>query len=86
MKILLSLHHRPEEYRVKLSIYNGDGKLVDARTYNGVKQVVLRTCEARVSRQVAASPVVLMIDAEEPHVELREGGILVVEDKKCRQS
>ncbi len=82
-KILVSLQYKPEEYDVKLGIYNDEGKLVDSREYKGIKQVVLKVPETRISRQIADSPVVLVVHAEKPNVGLRAGNILVVEDEAC---
>ncbi len=80
-KILLSLHYKPEEYNVKIAIYNDEGKLEESREYKGVKQVVLRVPETRISRQIADSPVVLVVHGEKPIIELKAGNILVVEDE-----
>lgn len=77
-KVVISLKHRPEEYEVKIRIYGNDGKLIDTREYNGIKQVVIRAREVRISRQIAPDPLVLVLDAEKPDVEVKEGSLLYI--------
>ena len=75
------LKHKPEEYDVKVNIYNDEGKLVKEYTYSGVKQLVFKTSEVRVSRQLSIEPFTLVTYAEKPKVELREETLLYIVDE-----
>ncbi len=79
LKIFVSLKHKPEEYIVKLRIYDDNGKLVDSKEYEGVKQLVIRARETRISRQLAPEPYTLVIDVEKPRIELKENTLLYIE-------
>jgi len=78
--IIVYLKHKPEEYDALVYVYGDDGKLAETRTYSGVKQVVFKTGEVRVSRQLASNPIALVTRAVKPVVELREGSILYIAD------
>jgi len=80
--IIVYLRHKPEEYVVEVNIYDGSGKLSESRSYSGVKQVVFKTSEVRVSRQLAPEPLALVTSAAKPRVELREGSILYIVDEE----
>ncbi|RLG81386.1 MAG: hypothetical protein DRO13_01350 [Thermoprotei archaeon] len=80
-KVVITLSHKPEEYRVKLSLYNGEGKLVREEEYNGVKRVVLRVPEIAIARQLSSEPLVLCADAKSPRIEFRESSVLYVVDE-----
>ncbi len=77
-KLIISLKHKPEEYDVKIKIYGSDGKLLDTKEYSGIKQLVIRSKEVRISRQIAPDPFVLIIDAEKPDIEVKEGSLLYI--------
>lgn len=67
-----------EEYDVKIYIYDDDGRLVESKNFNKVKQIILRTREIRVSRQIFYEQLALVIDSDSPRIEYREGGILYI--------
>ncbi len=83
-KIMLSLRHKPEEYDVTIRIYNDEGILVEEKKYESIKQVVIRARETRISRQIAPSPIVLVVDLDEPQVELQGENILVIGGRACQ--
>lgn len=78
VKLLISLKHKPEKYDVKIRIYGSDGKLLDAKEYNGIKQLVIRAKEVRISRQIAPDPLVLILDTGKPDIEVKEGSLLYI--------
>jgi len=81
-KLLVSITHHPEEYVVEINMYNDEGRLVDTRRYNGVKQVVFKTPEVRLSNQLSPKPVVLIVSAEKPVIDLKENTLLYIIDSE----
>ena len=79
-KIMAAIYHRPEEYDVILSIYDNKGLLVKEEKFEGIKQVIIKSREIRVSAQLANNPIVLIIDTEEPVYSLKEGKLLIIGD------
>lgn len=75
---MLYLQPRLEEYNVTLYIYDSSGKLVESKQYSGIKQVVIRSPEVRISRQLFYDEIAVVIELRNPKVELKEGGILYV--------
>ncbi|GEM_PF-918124 len=80
-RLMIMLRYKPEEYHVKIYVYNGVGKLVDTREYNGVKQVILKTKEVLVSRQLSLEPFTIVTCAEKPRIDFRENSLLYVLDE-----
>jgi len=78
VKMMIALYHKPEEYDVKLSIYDDEGKLVKEEVFRGIKQVVVKGVEVRVAAQLANNPFVLVVDVEKPIYSLKEGRLLVI--------
>lgn len=52
---------------------------MDSKEYEGVKQLVIRARETRISRQLAPEPYTLVIDVEKPRIELKENTLLYIE-------
>mgnify|MGYP001772695086 CR=1 FL=1 len=77
-KLIIYVKPKFEEYEVKVYTYSDDGKLVSEESYTKVKQVVIKSPEIRLSRQLFHDYVALIVDAEKPKVEVEEGGLLRV--------
>ncbi len=80
-KVMVFLRHKPEEYHVKTIIYNDDGQKIDEKNYEGIKQVIIKASEVRLSRQLSPDPFSLVIDAKNPEIKVREGTLLYIVDK-----
>jgi hypothetical protein len=80
-KVILSLHHKPESYVVMVKTYSDDGRLLSEEKYSSVKQVIIRSGEVRLSRQLSPQPLVIVVDAVKPRVELRENTLLYIIDE-----
>ena len=80
-KVMVFLKHKPEEYIVKTIIYNDDGQKVEEKNYDGIKQVIIKACEVRLSRQLSPDPFSIVIDAKNPEIEVKEGTLLYIIDK-----
>jgi hypothetical protein len=81
--IMLTLKHRPENYDVTVEVYDENGKLVEKKEHEGIKQIVVRGGEVRISRQIAGSPTVIVINAEKPELKVKAGSIIYVEEGKA---
>jgi len=77
-KLILYVKPRLEEYDVKVYVYDSSGKLVEERGFPRVKQVVIRSPEVRLSRQLFHEYIAMVLDAFQPRLELKEGGLLYV--------
>ncbi|MET1160791.1 MAG: hypothetical protein ABWW65_07515 [Thermoprotei archaeon] len=80
-KLMVVLKHKPEEYNVTVNKYDSEGKLVETTSYNGVKQVVFRTREVYIARQLSLNPLVVITHAEKPKTGLRGSGVLYIVDE-----
>ncbi len=80
-KVMVFLRHKPEEYAVKTIIYSDDGQKVEEKNYDGIKQVIIKAGEVRISRQLSPDPFSLVIDAKNPKIEVKEGTLLYVIDE-----
>ena len=80
-RVFISLNHKPEKYDVAISIYSEQGRLVEEREYRGVKQVVLKAREVRVSAQLASNPIVLIAELDNPSIEVVGEDILSIGEK-----
>ncbi len=80
-KIVISLKYKPEEYDALVKTYNDEGRLEREDEYKGIKQVVIHAREVRISRQIAPSPIVLVVEAVKPRYRLVENNILYVEEE-----
>jgi len=83
-KVIVSLKHKPEEYTVKINLYGENGELLETREYEGIKQLTINSPEVRISRQLSPNPMVLVIDAYKPKIELREKTLLYIIDEEKR--
>ncbi len=83
-KLIVSLKYKPEEYVVKITIYDGEnGGLLDEKNYSGVKQIVIKSCkEVSISRQLAPDPMVLVVSMEKPKIDFRENKLLYIIGEK----
>ncbi len=81
-KIMVALYHKPEEYRVVVSIYDSEGRLAKEEEFKGIKQVILYTDEVRVSAQLANQPIVLIAELDKPVYNVKEGTLLAIGEKK----
>ncbi|MEM0000024.1 MAG: hypothetical protein QXH02_00395 [Desulfurococcaceae archaeon] len=77
-KVIVYVKPKFEEYEVKVYTYDADGKLVDERVFSSVKQVVIRSPETRLSKQLFHEYVALIVDAEKPRIEVRKEGVLYI--------
>jgi len=77
-KIMAALYHKPEEYDVLVSIYNSEGMLVKEKKLEGIKQVIVKSKEVRVSAQLSNNPIVLIIDIDKPIYNVKEGKLLII--------
>lgn len=80
MKIMIYLKPLIEEYDVRIYVYSDEGKLLDTKNYIKVKQVVLRTKEIRVSRQIFYDQLAMIAETTNPRIDYKEGGVLYIED------
>ena len=80
-KVLVYLTPKPEEYDVVLYIYSEEGKLLESKEYRGVKQIVIKSSEVRISRQIFHEQIALFVEASRPEIELRSGSLLYIIDK-----
>ncbi len=77
-KIMTALYHKPEEYDVIISIYNDEGLLVKEEKLEGIKQVIVKSKEVRVSAQLSNNPIVLIIDTDKPVYSAKEGKLIII--------
>lgn len=77
-KIMVYLTPRVEEYDVHVYVYNNEGKLSLSKEYKGVKQVVIRSPEVRISRQLFFEKIAILVEAENPEIELKKEGLLYI--------
>jgi hypothetical protein len=77
-KIVVYIKPKFEEYDVKIYTYSNDGKLIDEREYASIKQIVVKSQEVRLSRQIFHEYLALIIEASSPKVEAKEGGLLYI--------
>lgn len=77
-KLILYIKPKFEEYEVKVCIYDSTGKLVEEKAFFGVKQIVIKGLEVRLSKQLFHEYIALIVDAPTPKVEVKEGGLLYV--------
>ena len=77
-KIMTALYHKPEEYDVIISIYSDEGLLVKEEKLKGIKQVIVKSKEVRVSAQLANNPIVLIIDTDKPVYSVKESKLLII--------
>lgn len=79
-KVMIYIEPKVEEYNTHIYIYDDEGRLTTKTYYKGLKQIVIRTPEVRVSRQLFYDKIALIIDAKNPKVELRGEGLLYIVD------
>lgn len=77
-KIMIYLNPKTEEYDVQVYFYDSSGKLSSRLEYKGVKQIVIRTPEVRLSRQLFHDKVALIVEAVNPRIDLRGDGLLYI--------
>ena len=77
-KIMTALYHKPEEYDVIISIYNDEGLLVKEEKLEGIKQLIVKSKEVRVSAQLSNNPIVLIIDTDKPVYSAKEGKLIII--------
>jgi len=78
---MIVLNHKLEKYDVEIYLYDDSGKLVDQREYKGLTQIVLKTGEVRISKQLIGNPLTIIAYASKPRVELRENTLLYIVDE-----
>jgi len=78
VKIVVYLKPKFEEYDVEIYVYGSDGKLVEEKTINHVKQLVIKSQEVRVSRQLFHEYTALIIESETPKIDVKEGGLVYI--------
>ncbi len=81
-KLMVIMEHRPEEYVVTINMYSGEGKLVETKSYEGVKQVVLRAREVSIAKQLSPQPIVLIVSIDKPRIDFKENSLLYIVDEE----
>lgn len=77
-RLVVYLKPKFEEYDVKVYVYNDVGKLIEERSYLGIKQVVIRASEIRVSRQLFHDYLALVVETQVPNIEVKENSLLYI--------
>ncbi|MEM1695765.1 MAG: hypothetical protein QXJ18_03120 [Desulfurococcaceae archaeon] len=77
-KIMMYLVPKVEEYDVHIYVYDNSGKLSLSREIKGVKQVVIRSPEVRIGRQLFHEKIAILVESDNPEIELREGLLYIV--------
>jgi len=80
-RLMINIYFKTDEYDVEVNEYNNEGRLEEALRFNSVKQLVLHGVIVRINRQLYSQPWSIIVEATDPHVELREGGILYVVER-----
>jgi hypothetical protein len=77
-KVIVYLKPKFEEYDVEVYVYDVYGRLVDKRSIEHVKQLVIKAPEIRVSRQLFHEYTALLVDADKPRIDFKEGGLVYI--------
>lgn len=77
-KFVIYIKPRFEEYDVKIYMYDGEGRLISEKVYSSIKQLVIKSQEVRLSRQIFYDYLALIVEANSPRVEVKEGGLLYI--------
>lgn len=77
-KVILYIKPKFEEYEVDLYIYDETGKLVEERVYPSIKQVVIKSGEVRVSRQLFHEFMALIVEVKSLKLEIKENSLLYI--------
>lgn len=80
-RLIVIFQHKPEEYDVKIDVYGEDGKLVETREYNSIKQVIFRVREILISRQLSEKPFTIVVEAVKPRIDPRGDNLLYIIDE-----
>lgn len=59
-------------------MYDGEGKLVSEKEYSSIKQLVVKSQEVRLSRQIFHDYLALIVEANSPRIEVKENGLLYI--------
>ncbi|ADV64594.1 hypothetical protein [Desulfurococcus mucosus] len=85
IRLIVNVYFASDEYRVEVNRYSSEGRLEGSQVYNGVKQLVLSGVTARVNRQLQNDPWSIIIEAVDPVVDVKEGGLLYIREAGGRQ-
>lgn len=77
-RVILAVYYGIEEYSVRASVYDGDGRLVEEREFSGVKRITISSSKVHLSAQLSSRPFTLVIETEKPTIKLRDKNILVI--------
>lgn len=77
-KIMVYLDPKTEEYDVQVYVYDSSGRLHSKLDYKGIKQLVIRAPEVRISRQLFHDKVALVIESVNPRIDLKGDGLLYI--------
>lgn len=72
-KLIIYLKPKFEEYDVKVYIYSQEGRLLEEKNFEKIKQIVIRAGEVRISRQLFHEHQALIMDTQNPRIEVGEG-------------
>ncbi|MEM4762966.1 MAG: hypothetical protein QXH78_02920 [Desulfurococcaceae archaeon] len=77
-KFIIYIKPKFEEYDVKIYMYDGEGRLVSEKEYSSIKQLVVKSQEVRLSRQMFHEYLALIVEASSPRIEVKENGLLYI--------
>lgn len=76
-KLIVYLTPGFEEYSVRLYHYDGEGRLVESREFQGVKSIVIKASLISISRQLAREPFTLVVDVDKPEITIADGTLKI---------
>ncbi|MEM4717350.1 MAG: hypothetical protein QXE81_01140 [Desulfurococcaceae archaeon] len=78
-KLMIYIKPKLEEYDVKIYFYGTDGRLIRSKEFYGIKQIVIKSQEVRISRQIFHEYLALIVETIDPRVETKEGSLLYIQ-------
>lgn len=81
-KIFIGVKPGLDKFDVYVDKYScSDGKLVESKFFNNVKQIKLLVKEVTISKQLSSDPIVLIVDSDKPVIDLKNNGVLIVREE-----
>lgn len=82
-KLFIKIRYNVDKFDVSIDKYCfNDGKLVESRSFNNVKQINLSVKQITISKQLSNEPFVLIVESKKPIVNLVSGSVLVIKDEE----